>query len=200
MSILDDLFAYDEEEDQRIADESKAISEQSSSSVPHSDEKWLSSIASPNTKAPSIVPPLRTTILRKVHTSKLVWAKCHYFKGGHAEFPGRIAELSEAACQKDIPVAILPTNELIEFFGIPKKDPSVPQYVIVEKCEIKPYNASIAGRKQLTLMNSFSIQKSSNTIDHIGDQEWDIGHFENMREVLSTMYCYAYEFCDDLKI
>lgn len=194
MSILDDLFAYDEEEDQRIADESKAILEQSSSSVPQSDEMWLTSVASP-TKASSIVPPLRTTILRKVHTSKLVWAKCHYFKGGHAEFPGRIAELSEAACQIDIPVAILPTNELIEFFSIPKKDPSVPQYVIVEKCEIRPYNASIAGRKQLSLMNSFSTQKSSNNVDHIGDQEWDVGHFENMREVSFTMYRCACQFC-----
>lgn len=194
MSILDDLFAYDEEEDQRIADESKAILEQSSSSVPQSDEMWLTSVASP-TKASSIVPPLRTTILRKVHTSKLVWAKCHYFKGGHAEFPGRIAELSEAACQIDIPVAILPTNELIEFFSIPKKDPSVPQYVIVEKCEIRPYNASIAGRKQLSLMNSFSTQKSSNNVDHIGDQEWDVGHFENMREVSFNMYRCACQFC-----
>lgn len=194
MSILDDILAYDEEkeEDERIADEVKATVDQSPSFVPQSGERWFHSYASPEVKESSSAPPLRETKLKKVHTSKLVWAKCHYFKGGHAEFPGRIAELSEAACQRDIPVAILPECELIEFFCIPKKDPSVPQYVIVEKSDIWPYNAAMGGRKQLTLMNSFAKHSSGN--GQIYKQAWDADYNENLREVSVTVYRCNYQY------
>ena len=160
MSFLDDLLLIDAEEDLRIAHEAKEKEEKEEFERLHPlvvevEEEWLvRNKLNEKKKKQSAVPAQRETVLKKVHTSKLVWAKCSYFKGSKP-FPGRIADLSEAACQKDIPTAILNENELIEFFCLPLMEPVVPQFMIVPGTDVVPYDSALSGMRQLTLLSAF---------------------------------------------
>lgn len=189
MGILDDLLAFDKEEDERKAAEASLGFTPTGPLTPvvhEPEEDYRESNQTSDSKKASLLPPQRETILKKVGTSKLVWAKCNYFKKGNAFFPGRIAELSEAACQIDIPLTIMPENVLIEFFCLPLKNPFVPQYVQVEKVDVRPYNAALNGRRQLSLLHAFSNGKAAddNVIAEDGSEQcWSIGYDDSMREV-----------------
>ena len=122
MSILDDRLAFDKEEDLRKAQEP--------------EENYPENIPSSESKRASFLQPQGEKVLKKVRTSILVWAKCNYLKKGNAFFAGRIAELCEAACLKDIPLTISLDTDLIEFFCLPLKNPSVPQYIAVREADM----------------------------------------------------------------
>lgn len=187
MSILDDLLALDEEEDRRIADElAKASKEPTPIIKDIGDSDWEIKDAGQSNKTASTLaskpaPMQRDTRLKRVLMSKLVWAKCNFFKGGSPYFPGRIADPSEAACQKNIPTTIEKGLVVIEFFCIPKNDPVVPQYVLVPKADIRPFDSACGGKRQLSFTQSYSRGKEGNE-DGVYLQ-WDIDSNENMRQV-----------------
>ena len=192
MSIFDDLLAMEEEEIQLTKAKDSEV--KFISKVPTSEDselKWLSSSASHLNKKVPVKSNAWETKLKKVQTSKLIWAKCNYFKGsaGAGYYPGRIANINEGACQKDIPTSIKSDRELIEFFCLPKKDPAIPQYLIVMKSEICPYDSVLNGRRQLSLVQSFNRNSGPRDEADSNDQTWDNGRMELMRQVMDNYLC-----------
>jgi hypothetical protein len=188
MSILDDLLALDEEEDRRIADELAKASKEPAPIIKDTDDSnWQSKYAGQSTKptstsAPKAAPNLRETKLKRVLVAKLVWAKCNFFKGGSPYFPARIADPSEAACQKSIPATIEKNHVIIEFFCLPKNDPAIPQYVVVPIADTRPFDSAFAGKRQLTFTQSYARGKEGNE-DGVYNLQWDTDSNENMRQV-----------------
>ena len=112
MSIFDDLLAMEEEDIQLTKDSAVKFSADVPPSV-DSDIEWLTKSANNiNKKIPAKINAWETK-LKKVQTSKLIWAKCNYFKGSNAYYPGRVANINEGACQRDIPTSIKSDRELI---------------------------------------------------------------------------------------
>lgn len=176
MSQYDILASNDEE----YTEKSKPFSRQASNTSTRRDDdqgNWLSKNDSAKTKKPSIVVDLRDTKLKKVDSSKLIWAKCHFFKGGPF-CPARIAEIGEATCQKDIPTLIPPKFELVEFICLPLKNPIVPRFVVCKKSETVAFDSALNGRKQLT-MRSYS----SNGVVDVDELNWDAGRMDTLRQV-----------------
>jgi len=197
MDVLDDLFAMDEEEDLRIAEEKKkaAYLIESIQVEENEDQDW-----SENTKkedkevgkiAASKVPSQYDTKVKRVELGELVWAKTSWFKD-QSYFPGRIAEITETTCEIDFPTSIPEDQELIEFFSGTKNDPKMTRFELVPKKFVKPYNVPMKGKtKQLTL--KYSISKGSGKTDQEDDEEssgktWDVSHIDNMRDILKKKY------------
>lgn len=187
MSILDDLLALDEEEDRRIADElAKASKEPAPIIKDIEDNEWKIKDAGQSNKPASTsgskaAPNQRETKLKRVLVAKLVWAKCNYFKGG-PYLPGRIADPSEAACEKSIPATIKSNLTVIEFFCLPKIDPAIPQYVLVPKTEIRPFDSTSGGKRQLSFTQSYARGKEGSE-DGVFNLQWDSDSNEIMRQV-----------------
>lgn len=185
MSILDDLLALDEEEDRRIADELAIASSKPAPVIRViEDDDWLIKDVSQSNKKATKAPTQRETKLKRVLMAKLVWAKCHFFKGASPYFPGRIADPSEAACQRDIPTTIDRNLELIEFFCLPKNDPVVPQYVLVPKTEVRPFDSALGRSRQLSFTQACARGKLGND-DGAHNLQWDTDSYEDMRQVMS---------------
>ena len=87
---------------------------------------------------------------------------------------------------KDIPLTISLDTDLIEFFCLPLKNPSVPQYIVVPKADVRPYNAALNGKRQLSLLHAFSNRapaKDGGSAENESQQCWSIGYDDCMREV-----------------
>jgi hypothetical protein len=184
MSIFDDLLAMEEEDLQLTKDSAVTFSADAKPSE-ESEMEWLTKSDSSNKKKIPVKLNAWETKLKKVQTSKLIWAKCNYFKGSAAYFPGRIANINEGACEKNIPTSIKSDRELIEFFCLPKKDPAIPQYMVIMKSDICPYDSVLNGRRQLSLTQAYSREKARDDADD-SDQIWDIGRMELMRQVMNN--------------
>lgn len=190
MSIFDDLLAMEEEDLQLTKAKDSEV--KFISKVPTSEDselKWLSNSASHLDKKVPVKSNAWETKLKKVQTTKLIWAKCNYFKGGAGYFPGRVANINEGACQKDIPSSIKSDRELIEFFCLPKKDPAVPQYMVVMKSEICPFDSVLNGRRQLSLVQSFNRSNGPRDETDSNNQAWDNGRMDLMRQVIDNYLC-----------
>ena len=121
------------------------------------------------------LPSTWDTQIRAVQLSRLVWAYCDHWKGSNTYLPGRIADNSEGACEKNVEWPIPPNKLLIEFFSHPRENPALTRYTVVEKDKVRPYDAALNGKKQSRL----SFSGSSNTL-----KMWDACYMNNLREVI----------------
>lgn len=170
MGILDDIFAMDEEEDQRIAEEKeKAAFLKESMRVEENDQSW-SEIKKKEEdvekKASTKTPAQYDTKLKRVELGDLVWARTSWFKD-QAFLPGRIADITEATCESHFDTFIPEDKAMIEFFSGTKENPKMPRFELIPIKDVKPYNAPMKARsKQLTL--KYSISKGSGKTDQVG--------------------------------
>lgn len=177
MSHCDDMSSNDEMNPVK----SKISSKKASNTPSHDDDgggSWYHKIAPAKTKKASITLEQRDTQLKKVESSKLIWAKCHFFKSGPF-FPARIADVGEAMCQKDIPTSIPPNFELVEFFCLPTKNPVTPRFIVCKKNEIVAFDAALNGRKQLTFNQSYA----HDSVIDVDEFNWDVGRMDILRQV-----------------
>jgi hypothetical protein len=170
MGILDDLFAMDEEEDQRIAvEKEKAAFLKESVQVEENDQSWSENKKKEEEiekKTSTKAPAQYDTKLKRVELEDLVWARTSWFKD-QAFLPGRIADITEATCETNFPTSIPEDIAMIEFFSGTKDNPNMPRFELIPKKDVKPYNASMKARsKQITL--KYSLSKGSGKTDQVG--------------------------------
>ena len=178
MSDYGEISSNDEE----YTEKSKTSSKQASNTSTRRDDgqgSWFSkNDSSKIIKKSPIIIEQRETKLKKVESSKLIWAKCNFFKGGPF-CPARIAEVGEATCQKDIPTSIPPEFELVEFFCLPLKSPVIPRFVVCSKKDIVAFDSTLNGRKQLTMRHSYA----RNSVMDVDELNWDAGRMDVLLQV-----------------
>ena len=177
MSDYGDISSNDED----YSEKRKTSSKQTSNTSTRRDdgpESWLSKNDTAKTKKSPLVVEQRVTKLKKVESSKLIWAKCTYFKSGPF-CPARIAEVGEASCEKNIPTSIPSEFELVEFFCLPLKNPAIPRFVVCNKKDIVAFDSALNGRKQLLLRNSYG----HNSVMDVDELKWDLGRMDTLHQV-----------------
>jgi hypothetical protein len=146
------------------------------------EEEWFCKTGKVEKNNSSLfVIPQYNTIVTPVDPINLVWAKNFWLKDSVSKclFPARICNQSEATRCKGITWPIPNDRECIEWIEMINHKPRVPQFDVIEKKNIIPYNVPQTGKKaaQLSLKSIFSVKKDENEI------EWDVGRIETMGKV-----------------
>lgn len=126
------------------------------------------------------------TKLTKVKPCDLVWAKLQKIW-----YPARkITDRSEYVLYKNVPVTIPSGQTVIEYIKVPKKNPETHQIATLKNEDIKPYNFHDAGKKQLSLKDSFLTKSPSSSNDETS-QQWSTQYLVKMEADLQKKYSKA---------
>ena len=163
-------------------------------------ESWITTAHtdSSSTEKHKLELELWDTKIVEVHPSKLIWAKNNYYSSKKCNntasnhFPARICEEHEGA-YLHLETWPIPDDELlVEFLGLPKKDPITPQKMVVKKEYCVPYyedvhhnNSSHLRKQQLSIL-SFTTLSSKEGKDP--KRMWNINSCNNMIEFLRFHY------------
>lgn len=120
------------------------------------------------------------TKLIKVKPRDLVWAKLQT-----SWYPARIVtDKAEYILHKNIDLPVLSGHTVVEFIKAPKKKPQTYQIAKLKDDEIKPYNATDVGKKQLSITDTF--RKKS--VDGTKHEQWSTDYISKMEIGLSKKY------------
>jgi len=145
------------------------------------------------------------TKITNVHPSKLVWAKNNYYTSKQNRavnwFPARICEEHEGQYLALDDWPIPEDMVLVEFLGIPKREPVTPQKYLVQKTYTVPFHADVRGggggggggspgqkRKQQQSMLNFATATTINSAaDRDSKRHWNSNSVENMINFLGFL-------------